>query len=66
MKPKRLQYSPAKDKEWITEEIGLRLRVWTYKGDYLNFVGKNKKVPDFSLKLGVTHWGITFFVIKKF
>ena len=35
-------------------------------GDYLNFVGKNKKVHDFSLKLGVTHWGITFFVIKKF
>ena len=35
-------------------------------GDYLNFVRKNKKVHDFSLKLGVTHWGITFFVIKKF
>ena len=29
-----------------------------YIGDYLNFVGKNKKVHDFSLKLGVTHWGI--------
>ena len=26
-------------------------------GDYSNFVGKNKKVHDFSLKLGVTHWG---------
>ena len=38
----------------------------SYMGDYLNFVRKNKKVYDFSLKLGVTHWGITFFVIKKF
>ena len=28
-------------------------------GDYLNFVRKNKKVHNFSLKLGVTHWGIT-------
>ena len=36
------------------------------QGDYLNFVGQNKKVDDFSLKLGVTHWGITFFVIKNF
>ena len=35
-------------------------------GDNLNFVGKNKKVHDFLLKLGVTHWGTTFFVIKKF
>ena len=33
---------------------------------YLNLVGKNKKVHDFSFKLGVTHWGVTFFVIKKF
>ena len=36
------------------------------RGDYLDFVGKNKKVHHFSSKLGVTHWGITFFVIKKF
>ena len=52
----------------IIVKLGSRSKVYlkSLMGDYLNFVGKNKKVHDFSLKLGVTHWGITFFVIKKF
>ena len=48
------------------DQNGVKICGRPLMGDYLNFVGKNKKVHDFSLKLGVTHWGITFFVIKKF
>ena len=34
-------------------------------GDYLNFVGKNKKVHDFSFKFGVTLVSIIFAMMEN-